>query len=455
MSKKDNQNVIIEPNVFAAMNPGYGVVGNNVVSGSTISGPVVATPMGNAVVTPAGNVPVNTPTEQLRQDNAGLVDNSPTDDVQGVQPKKTGSKLGDFFRGLAGKVKPWGGTDASKSDGGTIGYLGSLYTSPAEEAEYRRRSQNKMKLLALADAVRQFGNIYHTTQYAPSQHFENIYDKERARYLQDKAVRDRDNQYYFQQKAREAQMDMQRERMAAEAAARAERLAWVRELQPFKVREHEGRAKAAEANAGIKALEYDYKPTEIEKKSKKADEETNLLIARKNKTYSDAANNTRRTNALNAKTYSSMNNGGGSGGGGGYSGSGSWTSRRDGSSWRGTPQKGDIKIQEYRNKDQWVISEKDWKNNYARINEILEQNPNSAAAKALKNAKNETERMAIAQRYATSTKESYNYMRALSKGHIPGNKAYASTESKQTGNRTVNMNAQRQAAVNKLQGKSV
>ena len=49
MSKKDNQSVIIEPNVFAAMNPGYGV-GSNVVSGSTISGPVVGTPMGNAVV---------------------------------------------------------------------------------------------------------------------------------------------------------------------------------------------------------------------------------------------------------------------------------------------------------------------------------------------------------------------------------------------------------------------
>lgn len=449
MSKKDNQSVIIEPNVFAAMNPGYGVSGMNGGNGNDVVSPTPVTKPSASSVAPALDPSSYTFTaEQLGLDTEPA---KPVPAENAVTTKQNGSKLGDFFRGLAGKVKPWGGTDASKSDGGTIGYLGSLYTSPSEEAEYRRRSQNKMKLLALADAVRQFGNIYHTTQYSPSQHFENIYDKERARYLQDKAVRDRDNQYYFQQKAREAQMDMQRERMAAEAKRADERLALERGIK-------EQQGEYWKNRAIIEGYNAENKPREIEDKNTKAQKDIEKVTAQTEKTRSDAANNARRINAQIADTYDRMNKrgySGGSGGGGGYSGSGSWTSRRDGSSWRGTPQKGDIKIQEYRNKDQWVISEKDWKNNYARINEILEQNPNSAAAKALKNAKNETERMAIAQRYATSTKESYNYMRALSKGHIPGNKAYASTESKQTRNGTVNMNAQRQAAVNKLQGKSV
>ena len=409
MAKRlNNQSaVIVEPNIFAATNPGYGVRGSSPAA-------VPALDPSSYTFT-AEQLGLDTePAKQAPVENAGFkgtrIDN-------GTQPVK-GGKLGDFFRGLSGKVRDWRGSDASKGDGGTIGYLGSLYTSPAEEAEYRRRSQNKMKLMALADAVRQFGNIYHTTRSAPSQQFDNIYDKERARYLQDKAVRDRDNQYYLHQKAREAQMDMQRERMEAEAAARAERLAMERPIK-------EQQAKYWENQARIKGYDADNRPKEIEDKNTKSQKEIEKVVAQTNKTNSDAANNNRRTNAAVANIYDQMAKRKDNRGGGGYSDGGTWTSHRDGSSWRGQPQKNDVKIQEYKNKDQWVISEKDWKYNYARINEILAENPNSAAAKALKNAKNETERMAIAQKYATSTRKSYDYMRALSKGHIPGNKKYA------------------------------
>ena len=333
MSKKDNQSVIIEPNIFAAMNPGYGVSGMNGGNVNNVVSPTPVTKPSASSVAPALDPSSYTftaeqlglDTEPAKQAPAGnTVEMLPSRQTVAVTPAKGGSKLGDFFRGLAGKVKPWGGTDASKSDGGTIGYLGSLYTSPAEEAEYRRRSQNKMKLLALADAVRQFGNIYHTTQYAPSQHFENIYDKERARYLQDKAVRDRDNQYYFQQKAREAQMDMQRERMAAEAARRADELAMKKEINDLRKPYYENQAKEAAYKAEMKEKEAANYDNYLKNKNDldaakvgatKARESASLASAERARVA--AMNDTRRTNSTIAKN---ARTGGGSGGGGGSRG---------------------------------------------------------------------------------------------------------------------------------------
>ena len=181
-----------------------------------------------------------------------------------------------------------------------------------------------MKLLALADAVRQFGNIYHTTQYAPSQHFENIYDKERARYLQDKAVRDRDNQYYFQQKAREAQMDMQRERMAAEAARRADELAMKKEINDLRKPYYENQAKEAAYKAEMKEKEAANYDNYLKNKNDldaakvgatKARESASLASAERARVA--AMNDTRRTNSTIAKN---ARTGGGSGGGGGSRG---------------------------------------------------------------------------------------------------------------------------------------
>lgn len=289
MAKKENtQSVVIEPNIFAANNPNYGMgrVRNNAPAQSP-SASSVAPALDPSSYTftaeqlgldtePAKQTPVNNPTTEF----AGtLLDN-------GTQPK-SGSRLGDFFRGLAGRVKPWGGTDASRGDGGTIGYLGSLYTSPAEEAEYRRRSQNKMKLMALADAVRQFGNIYHTSRSAPAQQFDNIYEKERARYLQDKAMRDRDNQYYFQQKAREAQMDMQREKMAEESARRAEELAMKKEINDLRKPIYENQAKEAGYKAEMKGKDAAHYDTALQKKD--AYEDARIGAAEARARQSDAA----------------------------------------------------------------------------------------------------------------------------------------------------------------------
>lgn len=95
-----------------------------------------------------------------------------------------------------------GGTGANVG----MDYLGGLYTSPEKEEELRKSSVNKQRVLALADALRHIGNIYHTTRYSPSQQFNSPVLEERNRYLQEKAVRDANN-YKFQtyQQAKAAQ----------------------------------------------------------------------------------------------------------------------------------------------------------------------------------------------------------------------------------------------------------
>jgi hypothetical protein len=95
-----------------------------------------------------------------------------------------------------------GGTGANVG----MDYLGGLYTSPEKEEELRKSSVNKQRVMALADALRHIGNIYHTTRYSPSQQFNSPVLEERNRYLKEKAVRDANN-YKFQtyQQAKAAQ----------------------------------------------------------------------------------------------------------------------------------------------------------------------------------------------------------------------------------------------------------
>ena len=107
-----------------------------------------------------------------------------------------GSKTYKTRSGYPGGVNPTDGPD----------YLASLYTSPQQEEELRKSSVNKQRVMALADALRHIGNIYHTTRYSPSQQFSSPVLEERNRYLQEKAVRDANN-YKFQtyQQAKAAQ----------------------------------------------------------------------------------------------------------------------------------------------------------------------------------------------------------------------------------------------------------
>jgi len=86
------------------------------------------------------------------------------------------------------------------------------YTSPQEEEKMRKASVANQRIMAVADALRQIGNIYNTVHYAPSQQFNSPVEMERQRYQQAKALRDRANQTYISyQQAKAAQDAKQRQ----------------------------------------------------------------------------------------------------------------------------------------------------------------------------------------------------------------------------------------------------
>lgn len=86
------------------------------------------------------------------------------------------------------------------------------YTSPEEEEKMRKASVANQRIMAVADALRQIGNIYNTVHYAPSQQFNSPVEMERQRYQQAKALRDRANQTYISyQQAKEQQEAKQRQ----------------------------------------------------------------------------------------------------------------------------------------------------------------------------------------------------------------------------------------------------
>ena len=88
----------------------------------------------------------------------------------------------------------------------TDGLREILYTSPQQEEEMRKASVQRQRIMAVGDALRQIGNIYHTVQGAPSQQLNMPSLEERQRYLQEKAIRDNNNMRYMTyQQAKAAQ----------------------------------------------------------------------------------------------------------------------------------------------------------------------------------------------------------------------------------------------------------
>lgn len=90
--------------------------------------------------------------------------------------------------------------------------ISQMYTSPEQEEKMRRASLNNQRIMAVADALRHIGNIYHTTKYAPAQQFNSPVQEEQARYERGRAVRDAANmKYYTYQQAKAAQDAKQRQ----------------------------------------------------------------------------------------------------------------------------------------------------------------------------------------------------------------------------------------------------
>lgn len=101
----------------------------------------------------------------------------------------------------------WRGKDATAPDGGFFSWAGRTYTSPQQEQQYRKQSRARMGIMAVADALRHLGNIYHTTKYAPSQQFNKPVEQEYAMYRAQKAERDKDNYAIQQQQLAQAKWE--------------------------------------------------------------------------------------------------------------------------------------------------------------------------------------------------------------------------------------------------------
>lgn len=101
----------------------------------------------------------------------------------------------------------WHGKDATAPDGGIYSWMGRTFTTPQQEQQYRKQSRARMGIMAVADALRHLGNIYHTTQYAPSQQFNKPVEQEYAMYKANKAERDKDNYAIYQQQLQQAKWE--------------------------------------------------------------------------------------------------------------------------------------------------------------------------------------------------------------------------------------------------------
>lgn len=105
--------------------------------------------------------------------------------------------------------------DPNSSTDGLDSVLGH-FTSPQEEEKYRKASVARQRIMAVGDALRHIGNIYHTTRYAPSQKFNMPAEAERQRYLQEKSLRDQANQRIISYQQAKAAIDQKAKQWEAD-----------------------------------------------------------------------------------------------------------------------------------------------------------------------------------------------------------------------------------------------
>lgn len=76
-----------------------------------------------------------------------------------------------------------------------------------EEEPYKKKNESKKKLYALADAIRQIGNLAYVTKGATPQKFNNPVVEQEAKYQQEKALRDKDRAARADAAQKKAKMD--------------------------------------------------------------------------------------------------------------------------------------------------------------------------------------------------------------------------------------------------------
>lgn len=139
--------------------------------------------------------------------------------MNGQQVKDTSQQMaGKYASMLSPRANATGTTakiDPESSTDGIDAILGSMYTSPEQEEKMRRASIANRRILAVGDALRQIGNIYHTVKGAPSQTFNSPVDNERRSYLQDRSVRDAANMKYLSYRQAKAAQDAKQKQWEA------------------------------------------------------------------------------------------------------------------------------------------------------------------------------------------------------------------------------------------------
>lgn len=98
--------------------------------------------------------------------------------------------------------------------------ISSMFTSPQEEDRLRKASVANQRILAVGDALRHIGNIYHSVNGGPAQQFNNPVQEESQRYQQARAIRDAANQRYLSYQHQKAVQDAQIKKMEDESAYR-------------------------------------------------------------------------------------------------------------------------------------------------------------------------------------------------------------------------------------------
>lgn len=186
--------------------------------------------------------------------------------------------------------------------------IASLYTSPEQEEKMRKSSVANQRILAVADALRHMGNIYHTVKYSPSQQFNSPVAEEQQRYERGKAVRDAANMRYYSYQQAKAAQDAKQRQWEAEFNAKNNR--WAAEFG-LKQKANELNWKKFDLDAAKHEWQRQYQQGTLDLKA----EQQRIDEAYKKGMLSVAQKNA-ATNALNASTRQKETNWKISGGGG-------------------------------------------------------------------------------------------------------------------------------------------
>lgn len=270
------QQQIMGSNVFAPQQGYANVSPQNQTDFTNMPSPYSGNGWGSKPI----SVPVNGRAGEL---NYGAQNNVPGVVNPSLVSNNNLSALQAALQGATGNAVDYQ-KDKTKRDGGfsqwiknTFGVRGPMAGESEEEYDYRT-TQNKKRLMALADAMRHFGNIYNTTRYAPVQKFnsplesvEKDYQK-RSALRQAKAKQDADNaykQYKLEQDAAKNALDAQFKNTELELkkAGEARAAARDKELAAYRLKQLDQQEQQAQRNYELalkKAkTDADYKKAQV------------------------------------------------------------------------------------------------------------------------------------------------------------------------------------------------